>query len=479
MTNIVKGMNCVMRKINIPYGMPEVGGTTEIPKQIPGPPGFGVMPDFNEPEPEGIPHAQRKPQIKVTDGELAAFGKEAKIAGTITKEKADELELTCDKDTIDGILIDGASKYCINNAKINLSGNCINDFDGNGAGIQALGSAVVEVANTEIVVEGVLRSCLNANEYATMYVHDSTLICKGGEVPEGWPGHDLIGGPGMVSAPPSMGVSGHSRLSLTEGNAHSYFKNCKVISDGWAGLSTDGSWGDCYLQIENCDIEVKNPGYGTFSDEGCLVVVDNCNIKTASHTIMLDRKGRARMSDIQAESGKYFAYFFSVLGNTSQISELIVNNSTIHTGEESILVSGCNAYVDMRNTKISSDKGIVIASEISSDPMNSPMEPGEKVYGIKIVLSDMEVCGDIVHVDANRTMAVSIRHTSIHGGIQNAHIQMDAVSSWYATKDSEVTMIGDFKAEQLDAPEGVTITAVCEKNMTSCTLPSGGKLVVK
>lgn len=468
-----------MARINIPYGMPQVGGTMEIPEQIPGPPGFGVMPDPNVPEPEGIPHGKQNPQIRVTDGVLAPLGTEASIFGTVTEQQAEGLVMSCEKDLVGGIMIDGNSRYRVANAKITLSGNCVNDFDGYGAAVQALGSAAVEIADSEIVVDGVLRSCLNANEYANLYVRGCKLVCKGGQVPEGWPGHALVGGPGMVSAPPSMGVSGHSRLSLTEGNAHSYFKDCQVISDGWAGLSTDGSWGDCYLQAEGCEIEVKNPGYATFSDEGCLVVLDDCRIKTASHTIMLDRKGRARMSRIQAESGQYFAYFFSVLGNTSQINELLVSGCDIHTKEEAFLVSGCNAYLDVRGSGIRSDKGIILASEASSDPMNTPVEKGETVYGIKAVFSDMDVNGDIIHKDPDRTMAVSLRHTRVKGGIQHACIQMDAASSWYAEKDSQVVIVGDFSVSQIDAPKGVTITADCETKAEDILLPSGGKLVIK
>ena len=466
-----------MKKFDVYYGMPEVGGPGEIPHIIPGPPGFGTMPDPNEPEPEHIPHGELKPLVHVADGALV---KGADVtAEVLTEKQAEKLNISCSEDLTGGITVTGKSTYDVTDSKITLSGNCVNDFDGNGAGIQVLGESVVTVKDTEIVVDGVLRSCLNANEHATMYVENCVLTCKGGEVPEGWPGAELVGGPGMVEAPPSMGVSGHSRLSLTEGNAHSYFKNCKVVSDGWAGLSTDGAWGDCYLQAQNCDIEVLNPGYGTFSDEGCLVVFDDCRMKTASHTIMLDRKGKARMSRIQAESGQYFAFFFSVLGNSSQVNELIVSDCDIKTGEDAFLVSGCNAYIDIRNTRITAENGVAIRSELSQDPMNSPVEPGEKTYGVKVVLSDMELCGDILHEDTNRQMAVTLKHATVKGAIKDAFVTMDIASRWYAAADSNVKLVGTVTADQLDAPEGVTIYVESVAELNSGILASGGKLVVK
>ena len=164
-----------MAGINIPYGMPQVGGTMEIPRQIPGPPGFGSMPDPNAPEQEGIPHAKPNPQIRVTDGALAPIGMEAVISGTVTEHKAEGLIMSCNKDLVGGIQIDGNSRYQLKEAKIALSGNCINDFEGNGAAIQVLGTATVEIADAEIVVDGVLRSCINANKYANLYVRG----CKG------------------------------------------------------------------------------------------------------------------------------------------------------------------------------------------------------------------------------------------------------------------------------------------------------------
>ena len=91
----------------------------------------------------------------------------------------------------------------------------------------------------------------------------------------------------------------------------------------------------------------------------------------------------------------------------------------------------------------------------------------------------MELCGDILHEDTNRQMAVTLKHATVKGAIRDAFVTMDIASRWYATADSNVKLVGSVTADQLDAPEGVTIYAESEAELNSGMLASGGKLVVK
>jgi hypothetical protein len=75
-------------------------------------------------------------------------------------------------------------------------------------------------------------------------------------------------------------------------------------------------------------------------------------------------------------------------------------------------------------------------------------------------------------------MIVSLEGSTLTGAIQGAILSLDGESSWTATNQSTVTLIGEFELEQIDAPAGVTIQAIAGQSGTY-TLASGGTLVLK
>ena len=114
------------------------------------------------------------------------------------------------------------------------------------------------------------------------------------------------------------------------------------------------------------------------------------------------------------------------------------------------------------------------------DPMATKVNPEEPLYGIKAAFSDVELCGDILHMDGNRAMAVSFFHSKHTGAIQNASIKLDKISTWFATANSNVNLVGEFEPRQIDAAEGVTIkmTRLDQPEHQEMTLVSGGRLII-
>ena len=103
-----------------------------------------------------------------------------------------------------------------------------------------------------------------------------------------------------------------------------------------------------------------------------------------------------------------------------------------------------------------------------------------KCYGVNAVIANGDYAGDIVNDDTDRTMNVSILNATVKGVITDAYIKLEG-SRWTATGDSSVCLVGETKAEQLDAPAGVTITAKAGEGCGlsgEYALPSGGKLIV-
>ena len=104
-----------------------------------------------------------------------------------------------------------------------------------------------------------------------------------------------------------------------------------------------------------------------------------------------------------------------------------------------------------------------------------------KVYGVNAVIANGDYTGDIVNDDTDRTMNVSILNAAVTGVITDAYISLEG-SSWTATADSTVCLMGDVKPEQIDAAAGVTVSAVAGEGCGlkgEYALASGGRLVVK
>ena len=79
-------------------------------------------------------------------------------------------------------------------------------------------------------------------------------------------------------------------------------------------------------------------------------------------------------------------------------------------------------------------------------------------------------------------MSLIFIDTTQKGSIKNASISLDADSSWTATADSKVTLADNVDLSKIDAPIGVTITALAGKDCIlkgAYKLASGGILSVK
>ena len=114
---------------------------------------------------------------------------------------------------------------------------------------------------------------------------------------------------------------------------------------------------------------------------------------------------------------------------------------------------------------------------MNTDP-NATKTGGKRVYGIHVHIQDSELEGAILHEDPDREMNVYFEKSSLVGAIQGAILHFDGESTWTATNQSSVTLVGEVNTDQIDAPAGVTIQAI-GKTAGTYTLASGGMLVVK
>ena len=412
-----------------------------------------------------------KAAVEVRDGVAAVVNDKALMSCEIDGQHISNLKVVGYDGRDGGVYCDGEdTNAVIENAYITLEG-VGKGLGGPDTGVSARNGATVTIKNAVINGYGRSRFCTTAESGSRLYVYDSVLWSHGQPWGEGY---EPITEP-MATPPASLLIEGNSRTHCTMTNSWSYFYNSKIICDGWGALSTEGAEGFLYLEANDCDIIVTKRGYGNYADPDCHVFFNRCNFDVADMSILLAGKADAHFDDCVCENGSYFALIHNVNGTPEEVGEMEVKNSKIHACKEVMLCRSENTDLHFYRTELSSDLGIILRSEINDDPAHTI--PSDHPFGICASFDEMKLEGDFIHEDTEREMFLNFRRVHMTGAIHNASLTMDVRSFWYATADSEVTFAGEIFLNQIDAPEGVTISAKGEKAGTY-DLFSGGKLVV-
>jgi len=421
----------------------------------------------------GPPGAGEKstPAVYIDNGGYAAGKSKTSVvsAGEIKDSYASNVKIAAKEANTGGVYVKGSkSQFTLTGSDIDLSGN-INGLGGAGSGAASDDHSTLILRNVNITASGVGRSATSAENYSTLIVNNSTLIAHG--VP-----FDSTD----TSPPKALAMQGNARAHVTMSNSESYFNNSTIIADGWGALSTDASGGYVYIEANHCDIQTTKSGYGTYADHYCIVAFNDCKVTTTTYTAIVDKNGKVYLKDVNATSGKYCALMHNSGMPATTISTLEITGGRIETQDAVILASSTNTNILFDGAKVVSKNGVLIQSKVNDIDLSSRPSKGQKVYGIHATFRDMDVAGDFVHKDPERSMSVNLESTTLKGAInsQNVYLTIDAGSKWTATADSQVAIVGNIDISQIDAPAGVTITAEAGENGTY-TLASGGKLILK
>ena len=445
------------------------GADVEPGKPGPGFPGGG---------PPKTPPFPRMESIDVLDGKLyVAEQPYAEISGNITGETMSNASYHTDEVCLNGLYIGGDSVYSIKDSSFDMVGYGIDDFAGNGSAIMVNDTAKCEMDNVHVTTHGVIRPCTVGN--GTLIVRNCILDAKGGEIPKSYVPRIASG---MMEPPPGLKLGGNCRTHLSMGNSRAYFYDSKILAHSWAALSTDGSNGDLYLEANNCDVVCETVGYGTYADNGCHNVLNDCRITVDTHVAIIAGDAWVKFSGGTVKSNQYGAMLHGIRGHYTETTECHITGGTWDVGEALFFVKSENVYLKLDGAKVKTGKYLVHAIVNDDDAATKvPDEMKLKCYGVNAVIANGDYAGDIVNDDTDRTMNVSILNATVKGVITDAYISLEG-SSWTATGDSSVCLVGDVKAQQIDAPAGVVISAAAGEGCTlsgEYLLTSGGKLIVK
>ena len=232
-----------------------------------------------------------------------------------------------------------------------------------------------------------------------------------------------------------------------------------------------------YLEANDCKVVATKSGYGAYADWGCHDVFNDCKFDVACQGAIIAGEASVKFTGSELNCGTSLALMHCVMGRHTEVGELSLTDCDVKTEKTAIEVHGQNVVVSLENCNIETG-GALMRTCKNADP-NAARVNGKPTPGDELRMKDMSVTGDILHEDPERDMRVYLTSTCLTGAIQNAALVMDQGSRWYATGNSSVTLGGDVEVAQIDAPEGVTVTARAEAGQGTYTLSSGGTLVVE
>ena len=347
-----------------------------------------------------------------------------------------------------------------------------NGLGGKGSGLFAGDHAEMTIKNCKVLTVGKARCCTATEQYSKMYVYNSYLHGHGAPFGAAAANLEDAGSP-----PAALEIAGNCRTHCTQSNSETYFYDSTIIGDGWAALSTDGSEGYVKLEANNCKVQTILSGYGAYADGMCHDFFNSCDFDVADQAGIMAGECDMTFDDCTAVCGSYFAHIHCVMGMPEEVGTLNVKNSVINTGKDAISIRSQNAIVNIDASDIIPDNGVLVHSIVNTDP-NATKTGGKRVYGIHVHIKDSDLEGAILHEDPDREMNVYLNGTNLVGAIQGAILHFDGESTWTATNQSKVTLVGQVDLQQIDAPAGIAIEAVCGQE-GSFTLASGGTLKLR
>ncbi len=393
---------------------------------------------------------------------------EAQLGGSIEDTKAQNLRTVATDGKTGGIYVDGPGKYEVDGASISLSGDAAG-IGGPASGAAANHGGDLTIRNAVINVSGLTHYATAAENNSILRVYDSVLTSHGAPFGHGEPQPTKP----MQTPPPPLMIGGNSRTHCTMTNSQSYFYNSIISADGWGALSTEAAEGYVYIEANDCKITTVQRGYAAYVDPGCYVTMNRCFVDSADMAAIVGGEGEMNFYDCDVQCAANFLLIHGVFGDPYEISEITVSGSKVRSVNDGMLIKSRDVIINCTESDMEAENGVLIHSILNDDFLATKV--GENPYGIEVTFTNMDAKGDILHEDSQREMWLNLESSSVRGKITGAHVAMDLGSKWFATADSEITLLGSALSGQFDAPSGVTIT-IHGSEESQHELASGGLL---
>jgi hypothetical protein len=450
----------------------------------------------------------------------------AVVGGTVDNSAAQRISITSNEDEFNGIWVTGDSRYTIDNARINLTGNGGNDFAGFGAAIKTGGKSHVTINNAVINTRGVVRTAVFVGGDSVVEVNNSRIDVRNGTLPANYRGGPITGSGGVMMEPPwVLGIVGNARATNVVANGEVHYNNSVIRSQGWGALSTDATR-NVKLFCKNSTVEVLESGYGSYADGVSFDTFSGCRIKVPDYGLIMTG-GSALFSDrTVVNSGRIGVMFHSGGSGTLTIDK----GSVFNTREAVFQPKSSFPKIVVDGAKLNSASGVILEAVINDDPIAAQMATrmaaagvgtGGSLFGgppgggpggpggmgggapaptgprmVVASFSNVTLKGDIINsMTTLAGMKLAFANSRITGGISTAtavhsdgeptaqyyrrvgrmkhHFQrtddrngvaviLDGKSTWVVTKTSYLTSLSLFAGARLVAPKGYSLSVTVD-----------------
>lgn len=396
--------------------------------------------------------------------------------GTVTENGAlQNFKLDSDKPELNAVVLEGGTTVVLE-PDIHLSGPGCSDFTCKGTAVLAEENAKVDIRGGSIVTHGATRSATIATSGATLKVFGTKLATYGGPLPEDYV---PVIGPGMMEPPAPLGLGGNCRTHLSMDNSESYFYDCDIYAEAWAALSTDSSGGYVYLEAKDSTINVGGNGYVIYADNGCHVVLERCQVSSGNVFGIQDGNSSIHLREVNGACQGYGFLIHGGMTDLTDIGTIRIQDCDLSSHGPMFRCKSTNVDLYFKNCRLTCQDGIILETMLTDDEFyfqTRSHTPDD--YGVQATFEDMELFGDLRCEDPERKNCLNFVNTALTGSITGfPRLRLTEGSTWVATKDSAITLLGS--VDGIDAAAGVTITAKSDaQKEQTVSLPSGGILQI-
>ena len=261
----------------------------------------------------------------------------------------------------------------------------------------------------------------------------------------------------LPQATSGLGISGAARTTLTMGAAHAYYADSTIVAEAWGALSTDAARG-ATLEAERCKIVVRRSGYGTYADNGASVSIKDSSIDVPSFGGIIAGQASLSLQNVRLRPRGNAVMVHSVMGQPGELATLRIAGGDLHSTNAAIVVKSANAEITLDGVRLASDNGDLLLGVVNDDSFATKVN-SQPVAGIRATIRRSRLAGNLIHLDTERRMAVSLEATQLQGAVHDVTLSLDPTSRWTATADSRVVLAEPTRLDQVDAPAGVRIEA--------------------
>ena len=316
---------------------------------------------------------------------------EGVAAGDIS---ASDITIESHADNTAAIRTGGEGTFTVTSASIRLIGDGGDDFTGIGSALGAADTSTLEVTDSVIYTEGIIRCAIFAGDEGTIKLSDSDIKCEPGE----YVASVSIPSAGMASPPNGLGIWGNCRAMNLVDAATVEIVGCNITSQNWGALGVDDV-SDGHLDVYDSVITIEEQGYGSYSIGNCDDVFDNCVFEIAYGVVGYAAAGDGSTITLcngtTANSMKYYGIVtHQSFNGLNSVITVTGQDTSLNTGLGGIIAKGRGADIIISDgAVVTAESGVLVRAQINDDTGAGSMDGTEVV---NVTISNTELTGDIV-----------------------------------------------------------------------------------